>query len=84
MSPDANYIGRIAIVPLSQTKLHGPGVTIVKMSFQKESAARHLNEALYLLSQEELKEHFTLYGKLVPELITVDSGLGEWPKNKST
>ncbi len=55
VSPEACYMGQLGRIPFSQTKLQGPGVSIVKMSFfEKESAMRHFNETMFLLSREEL------------------------------
>ena len=44
-----------------------------------------MNETLFLMSQDSLKEHFCHEGKWASEmLITVDNGPDERPKNKST
>ncbi len=52
-------------IPPLHSKLGGPGVSIIKMSFfQKENGFRHLNETLFLMSPDELSEHFMVLGHL--------------------
>ncbi len=70
--------------------LQGQGISIVKSNyFCKETALRHLNETLYLLSLPSLKRFFMKEGNEGPELITellitVDNGPDEKPNSKLT
>lgn len=69
----AAYIGNARI---SSSRIRGQGVSIVKMTaFQPESAFRHMNELLFLMSRSEHRDHFTRNDDMVPSLlITCDNG----------
>ncbi len=70
----------------NMNKYDGQGACIVKMHFfEKESAFRHLNELFYLMSCDDMMEHFLKDGALVTEMvITVDNGPDEKPDSRLT
>lgn len=73
-------------IPVSRTRVTGPAVTIVKMSFfEPESCFRHFNELLYIMSLDKHKNHFMDETNFISQLlVTVDGGGDERPRNKST
>jgi hypothetical protein len=81
---DACTLGQVVV---NKAKFAGRGISVVKMSyFEKESVIRHLNETLFIMSNEQFRDHFTgADGRLVSQLlITVDNGGDERPRNKLT
>ena len=75
-------------VPVSRTRVTGPGLCLVKSTYFEESTAfRHFNELLFVVSQERHRSHFVhkQNGTLKPNLlVTVDGGGDERPRNKLT
>ena len=73
--------------PVCQTNLTGPGLSLVKEHFNEGSTVfRHLNELLFVMSEEKFKTHFTKTdGRFISQvLLTVDGGPDERPRNKTT
>ena len=86
VSDSTDEISHLNSIPLCNSRLSGPGISVVKMSyFQKESIFRHLNETLFIMSLETNVSHFMKNGSFVNELVfIVDGGGDERPRNKLT
>lgn len=81
---DNIYLGE---VPVCQTNLTGPGLSLVKIhQFEGSTVFRHFNELLFVLTVEKFEKFFVdSNGDLLSQiLLTVDGGPDERPRNKMT
>ena len=66
LSENQECIATLNSIPGSKSRLSGPGISIVKMSyFQKESIFRHLNKTLYLMYPISCQACSTLHSKWI-------------------
>lgn len=85
-SPEDINFAQLGGVQISQSKLTGGGVSLVKIHFfESSSIFWHFNELLFVMSRQNHSEWFMTNNFLVPQLlISVDGGADERPRNKMT
>lgn len=86
ISEEEIALSSVGGIPVCRTRVTGPGEAIVKIGFFEPSTIwRHMNETLFVLSQEINKHHFISDNRFVSQLfITVDGGGDERPRNRKT